>query len=89
MLSSYLKMKKQPIAAKAYMNGTSWCSTQVKVKRAQKKTGGILNVFGVYHYYTSDKTYTHCCKKRNSKQFIDFIERIDSLYDSTIKGISL
>jgi hypothetical protein len=29
----------------------------------------------------------HCYKKRNSKQFLDFIGRVDSLYDSTIKRI--
>jgi len=46
-------------------------------------------VFGVYDY-TNDKMYTHCCyKSRNSKQFLDFIRRIDSLYDSAIKRIFL
>jgi transposase len=32
--------------------------------------------------------FIHCYKKRNSKQFLDFIGRVvDSLYDSTIKRI--
>jgi hypothetical protein len=60
---------------------------QVKVERAQK-IKGILNVFGVYDY-TNDKMFTHCYKSRNSKQFLDFIRRVDSLYDSTIKKIFL
>jgi transposase len=51
---------------------------------------GILNVFVVYIYdYTNDKMFTHCYKSRNSKQFLDFIGRVDSLYDSTIKKIFL
>jgi transposase len=45
-------------------------------------------VFGVYDY-TNDKMYTHCYKSRNSKQFLDFVGRIDSSYDSTIKRIFL
>jgi transposase len=45
-------------------------------------------VFGVYDY-TNDKMFTHCYKSRNSKQFLDFIGRVDSLYDSTIKKIFL
>jgi transposase len=31
--------------------------------------------------------FIHSYKKRNSKQFLDFIGRVDSLYDSTIKRI--
>ena len=38
--------EKGPIAAKTY-GGSSWCSTQVKVERAQK-IKGILNVFVVF-----------------------------------------
>ena len=45
-------------------------------------------MFGVYDY-TNDKMFTHCYKSRNSKQFLDFIGRVDSLYDSTIKRIFL
>lgn len=33
--------------------------------------------------------FIHCYKKRNSHQFLDFIRRVDSLYDSTIKRIFL
>jgi transposase len=79
--------EKGPIAAKTY-GGNSWCSTQAKIERAQK-TKGILNVFGIYGY-TNDEMFTHCYKKKkNSKQFIDFIQRVDSLYDSNIKTIFL
>jgi transposase len=45
-------------------------------------------LFGVYDY-TNDKMFTHCYRSRNSKQFLDFIGRVDSLYDSTIKKIFL
>lgn len=61
--------------------------TQVKVERAQK-IRGILNVFGVYDY-TNDRMFIHSYKKRNSHQFLDFIRRVDSFYDSTIKRIFL
>ena len=51
---------------------------------------GILNVFGVYVYdYTNDRMFIHSYKKRNSHQFLDFIRRVDSFYDSTIKRIFL
>lgn len=49
---------------------------------------GILNVFGVYDY-TNDMMFIHSYKKRNSHQFLDFIRRVDSFYDSTIKRIFL
>jgi hypothetical protein len=76
--------EKGPIAAKTY-GGTSWCSVQAKVEHAQK-IKGILNVFGIYDY-TNDRMFTHCYKKKNSKEFIDFIQRVDSLYDSSVKTI--
>jgi hypothetical protein len=72
------------IAAKTY-GGPSWCSTQSKIEKAQK-VKGILNTFGVYDY-TNDKMYTHCYKNKTSEQFIDFIRRVDSRYDSSIKTI--
>jgi hypothetical protein len=31
--------------------------------------------------------FTHCYKKKNGKEFIDFIQRVDSLYDSSVKTI--
>jgi transposase len=33
--------------------------------------------------------FTHCYKKKHAKQFLDFIRRINSLYDSSIKRIFL
>lgn len=46
----------------------------------------MLNVFGVYDY-TNDKMYTHCYKQKKSSQFIDFINRVDSLCDPSIKQV--
>ncbi len=31
--------------------------------------------------------YTHCYKNKTSDQFIDFIKRIDTRYDSSVKTI--
>ena len=76
--------EKGPIAAKTY-GGPSWCSTQSKIEKAQK-IKGILNTFGVYDY-TNDQMYTHCYRNKTSDQFIDFIKRVDSRYDSSIKTI--
>ena len=78
--------EKGPIAAKTY-GGPSGCSVQAKIERAQK-IKGILNVLGIYDH-TNDKTFTHCYKKRNSHQFLDFIRRVDSSYDCSIKRIFL
>lgn len=60
-------------------------STQAKIEKVQK-VKGILNVFGVYDH-TDDTMFTHCYKNKTSDQFIDFIKRIDSRYDSKIKTI--
>jgi hypothetical protein len=78
--------EKGPIAAKTY-GGPSWCSVQAKIERAQK-IKGILNVLGIYDHHSNDKMFTHCYKKRNSHQFLDFI-RVDSSYDCSIKRILL
>ena len=79
--------EKGPIAAKTY-GGTSWCSTQSKIEYPQK-IKGVLNVFGIYDH-TNDRMVTHCYKDKKSKQFMDFIERIELLYhDSNIKNIFL
>ena len=56
------------------------------VQHKAQKIKGILNTFGVYDY-TNDKMYTHCYRNKTSEQFIDFIRRIDSKYDSSIKTI--
>ena len=72
--------EKGPVAAKTY-GGPSWCSTQSKIEKAQK-IKGILNTFGVYDY-TNDQMYTHCYKNKTSDQFLDFIRRVDSRYDSS------
>ena len=58
---------------------------QAKVEHDQK-VKGLLNVFGVYDY-TNDKMYTHCYKQKKSSQFIDFINRVDSLCDPSIKQV--
>ena len=60
-------------------------STQAKIEKAQK-IKGILNTFGVYDH-TNDNMYTHCYRNKTSDQFIDFIRRIDSKYNSSIKII--
>lgn len=75
------------MAAKMY-GGSSWSSVQAKVARDQK-IKGLLNVFGIYDY-TSDRMFTHCYRHKTSDQFIDFINRVDSLYDSSsVKQIFL
>ena len=76
--------EKGSIAAKTY-GGSSWCSTQAKIEKAQK-IKGILNVFGIYDH-TNDTMFTHCYKNKTSDQFIDFIRRADTRYDSSIKTI--
>lgn len=43
-------------------------------------------MFGIYDY-TNDRMFTHCYKHKKSDQFIDLINRVDSLYDSSIKRI--
>ena len=60
-------------------------STQAKVEKAQK-IKGLLNVFGVYDH-NNDTMYTHCYRNKTNDQFIDFIRRVDSRYDSSIQTI--
>ena len=60
-------------------------STQSKIEKAQK-VKGILNTFGVYDY-TNDKMHIHCYRNKTSEQFIDFMRRVDSRYNSSIKTI--
>ena len=73
------------MSAKTY-GGSSWSSVQAKVEHDQK-VKGLLNVFGVYDY-TNDKMYTRCYKqKKSSSQFIDFINKVDSLCDPSIKQV--
>ena len=43
-------------------------------------------MFGVYDH-TNDRMFTHCYKHKKSDQFIDFINRVDLVYDSNIKRI--
>ena len=45
-------------------------------------------MFGVYDY-TNNQMWTHGYKKKTGKQFLDFIDRIDQKYDSSIKQIFL
>jgi hypothetical protein len=78
--------EKGPISAKTY-GGASWSPVQPKLEKAQK-TRGFLNIFGVYDY-ANNEMFTHCYKKRNGDQFLDFIRRVDRKYDSTIKQIFL
>ncbi len=72
------------MSAKTY-GGSSWSSVQAKVEHDQK-VKGLLNVFGVYDY-TNDKMYTRCYKQKKSSQFIDFINKVDSLCDPSIKQV--
>ena len=45
-------------------------------------------MFGVYDY-TNNQMLTHGYKRKTSKQFLDFIKRVDRKYDNTIKQIFL
>ncbi len=48
----------------------------------------MLNVFGVYDH-TNNQMWTHEYKRKTSKQFLDFIKRVDKKYDNNIKQIFL
>ena len=61
----------------------------MKIERAQKTRGPLLNVFGVYDHTNNNRMFTHCYKQKNGKQLLDFIRRVDSLYDSNVKRIFL
>lgn len=44
-------------------------------------------MFGIYDY-TNDRMLTHCYQQqKKSNQFIDFMNKVDSVYDSSIKRI--
>ena len=58
---------------------------QIKVQNAQK-IKGILNVFGAYDN-TNDKMHVQCYRKKTSKQFIDFLKRVDRKYNKNIQNI--
>jgi hypothetical protein len=58
-----------------------------QIEHAQK-IKWILDVLGIYDH-TNDIMFTHCYKKRNSQQFLDFIRRVDSSYDCSVKRIFL
>ena len=45
-------------------------------------------MFGVYDH-TNNRMFTHCYKQKNGKQLLDFIRRVDSIYDSNVKRIFL
>lgn len=46
-------------------------------------------MFGMYDY-TNDRMFTHCYRRKTSRRFVDFIDRVDSLYDSSsVKQIFL
>jgi transposase len=48
----------------------------------------FMQCHGISVYdYTNDKMYTHCYKHKKSNQFIDFINKVDSLFDPSIKQI--
>ncbi|HEY6534423.1 MAG TPA: transposase [Candidatus Nitrosocosmicus sp.] len=57
------------------------------ISKAQKKRG-ILNVFGAYDHI-NNQMWTHSYRKKIEKQFLDFINRIDQKYDSSVKQIFL
>ena len=75
--------EKGPVTANTH-GGTSWSSVQVKVEKAQK-INGILNVFGA-NDHTNDKMHIHCYqKKKTTKQFTDFLKRVEKRYDKNIQ----
>ena len=43
-------------------------------------------MFGIYDY-TNDRMLTHCYQQKKSNQFIDFMNKVDSVCDSSIKRI--
>lgn len=45
-------------------------------------------MFGVYDY-TNDQMLTHSYKRKTSRQFLDFIKRVDKKYDDNNKHIFL
>jgi len=59
----------------------------VKVEKAQK-INGILNVFEAYDH-SNDKMYIRCYQKKTTKQFIDFLKRVEKRYDKNIQNIFL
>lgn len=40
-------------------------------------------MFGVYDY-TNNQMFTHSYKRKTSKQFLDFIKRVDKKYDNNV-----
>jgi hypothetical protein len=78
--------EKGSVTTKTHGN-TSWSSVQVKVEKAQK-INGILNVFEAYDH-SNDKIYIHCYQKKTTKQFIDFLKRVEKRYDKNIQNIFL
>ena len=79
--------EKGPITAKTH-GDTSWSSVQVKVEKVQK-INGLLNVFEGAYDHTNDKMHVHCYRNKTGKQFIDFLKRVDRIYDNHIKNIFL
>jgi transposase len=66
------------------------CYTSEDDRTSSKDTRGLLNVFGVYDHTNNNRMFTHCYyKQKNGKQLLDFIRRVDSLYDSNVKRIFL
>ena len=45
-------------------------------------------MFGVYDH-TNNQMWTHGYRRKTGKQFLDFIDRIDQKYDSSVKQIFL
>jgi transposase len=43
----------------------------------------------VFMINTNNRMFTHCYKQKNGKQLLDFIRRVDSIYDSHVKRIFL
>ncbi len=43
-----------------------------------------MNVFDVYDYI-NNKMWTHGYRKKTGKQFLDFINRVDQKYDSSVQ----
>ena len=43
-------------------------------------------MFGVYDH-TNDKMHVHCYRNKTGKQFVDFLKRVDRIYDKNIQNI--
>ena len=45
-------------------------------------------MFGAYDH-TNDKMHVHCYRNKKGKQFVDFLKRVDKIYDNNVQNIFL